>query len=91
MKDFNHSQAGGGNMMIRILVVDDHPLVRESLKTIIHREPDLAVCGEAEDREQALELVGTVEPHLVVVVEFDFEGFPQVGTHQGSRQPLAEN
>jgi DNA-binding NarL/FixJ family response regulator len=66
MKNFNHSQAGGRDM-IRILVVDDHPLVRESLKTIIHREPDLTVCGEAEDREQALELAASAEPHLVVV------------------------
>jgi DNA-binding NarL/FixJ family response regulator len=66
MKDFNHNQAGGRDV-VRILVVDDHPLVRESLKTIIHREPDLIVCGEAEDREQALELAAAAEPHLVVV------------------------
>ena len=53
--------------IVRILVVDDHPLVRESLKAIILRESDLTVCGEAEDREQALELAAATEPHLALV------------------------
>jgi DNA-binding NarL/FixJ family response regulator len=66
MKDFNPNQAGSKEV-VRILVVDDHPLVRESLKTIILREPDLTICGEAEDREHALELAAAVEPHLVLV------------------------
>jgi DNA-binding NarL/FixJ family response regulator len=51
----------------RILIVDDHPLVRESLKKIIQNEPDLVVCGEAEDREQALEIVSATMPRLVIV------------------------
>ena len=54
-------------MRTRILVVDDHPLVRESLKKIIQGEPDLVVCGEAEDREQALEIVRATSPRLVIV------------------------
>jgi DNA-binding NarL/FixJ family response regulator len=66
MKDLNHTQAGSGDI-VRILVVDDHPLVRESLKAIILRESDLSVCGEAEDREQALELAAAAEPHLALV------------------------
>lgn len=52
---------------VRILIVDDHPLVRLSLREVIKREPDLLVCGEAEDREQALELVENTSPHLVIV------------------------
>jgi DNA-binding NarL/FixJ family response regulator len=55
------------NARTRILIVDDHPLVRESLKKIIQDEPDLTVCGEAEDREQALEIVGATLPRLVIV------------------------
>lgn len=66
MKDSSHGPARIEGS-IRILVVDDHPLVRESLKIIIQREPDLTVCGEAEDREQALELAAAAEPHLALV------------------------
>ena len=42
---------------IRILLVEDHPLVRESLKRIIQQQPDLDVCGETDNGRQALELV----------------------------------
>jgi len=51
----------------RILIVDDHPMVRERLAEIIQREPDLIVCGEAEDRFSALELIASTRPHLVIV------------------------
>jgi DNA-binding NarL/FixJ family response regulator len=63
---FNQSH-GKDNARIRILIVDDHPLVRESLKKIIQGEPDLVVCGEAEDREQALEIVRAAGPRLAIV------------------------
>jgi DNA-binding NarL/FixJ family response regulator len=51
----------------RILLVDDHPMVRERLAEVIQREPDLEVCGEAEDRFRALELIGSQRPHLAIV------------------------
>jgi DNA-binding NarL/FixJ family response regulator len=66
MKDASHSQDAVQNHK-RIVIIDDHPLVRESLKKIIQRESDLTVCGEAEDREQALELVNITKPHLMIV------------------------
>jgi DNA-binding NarL/FixJ family response regulator len=56
-----------GKKRTRILLVDDHPLVRERLAEIINREADLHVCGEAEDRHDALELVKTARPGLVIV------------------------
>ena len=56
-----------GKKRIRVLLVDDHPLVRERLAEIINREPDLTVCGEAEDRHEALEAVQAKRPDLVVV------------------------
>lgn len=52
---------------IRILLVEDHPLVRESLKRIIQQEPDLSVCGETDNGTQALELVAATKPHLVIL------------------------
>jgi len=68
MNGANSNQPGFKNCTaIRILIVDDHPLVRESLKRIIQGEPDLIVCGEAEDREQALEIVSATMPRLVIV------------------------
>ncbi len=51
----------------RILLVDDHPLVRERLAEVINREGDLSVCGEAEDRHQAIEAIKTTTPDLVIV------------------------
>jgi DNA-binding NarL/FixJ family response regulator len=51
----------------RILLVDDHPLVRERLAEIINREPDLTVCGEAEDRHEAIAAIPARKPDLVIV------------------------
>lgn len=51
----------------RILLVDDHPLVRERLAEIINRETDLAVCGEAEDRHQAIDAIKCDNPGLVII------------------------
>jgi DNA-binding NarL/FixJ family response regulator len=51
----------------RILLVDDHPMVRERLAEIINREPDLVVCGEAEDRHEALAAILARPPDLAIV------------------------
>jgi DNA-binding NarL/FixJ family response regulator len=50
----------------RILIVDDHPMMREGLRTLISREHDLAVCGEAETAGQALDAVANLKPDLVL-------------------------
>ena len=68
MSSANSGQSSGeDDARRRVLIVDDHPLVRESLKKIIQGEPDLVVCGEAEDREQALEIVRATRPRLAIV------------------------
>ena len=51
----------------RVLIVDDHPLVREWLLSIINPELDLMVCGEAESRDQALAVAATTNPRVAVV------------------------
>lgn len=52
---------------VKILIVDDHPLVREGLMMRIGLHSDLQVCGEAESEEEALGLVKEVSPDLVLV------------------------
>jgi DNA-binding NarL/FixJ family response regulator len=51
----------------KVLLVDDHPMVRERLAEALNREPDLRVCGEAEDRHKALEQVERSQPDLAIV------------------------
>jgi len=51
----------------RILLVDDHPLVRERLAEIINQEPDLMVCGEAQDRAGALAAMAAHRPELAII------------------------
>ncbi|MHC4156340.1 MAG: response regulator transcription factor [Planctomycetota bacterium] len=51
----------------RILIVDDHPIVREGLAKLINQEQDMAVCGQAEDAHQAVKAVSTLNPDLVIV------------------------
>ena len=51
----------------QILLVDDHPIVREGLAESINAESDLEVCAEAEDRHEALEAITRTRPDLAVV------------------------
>lgn len=51
----------------RILIVDDHPAVREGLSLRIARQPDMEVCGEAADVAEALRLVVTARPDAAIV------------------------
>jgi DNA-binding NarL/FixJ family response regulator len=53
--------------LVRIVLVDDHPLMREGLAEVLRREPDLQVCGEAEDRVQALDVIKKIKPDLAIV------------------------
>lgn len=51
----------------RILIVDDHPIVRQGLTEMINHQRDLAVCGAAEDAHRGLDLLQTTRPDLVIV------------------------
>ena len=49
----------------RLLIIDNHPLVRRGLSTLIDNEPDLTVCAEA-THEEGLEAIATNRPDLVI-------------------------
>lgn len=51
----------------RIFLVDDHPLVREWLTHLINQQPDLEVCGEAENAADALRGIAATKPTLAVI------------------------
>lgn len=51
----------------RILLVDDHPLMRRGQADLLNREPDLEVCGEAGSAREAMEVIAKLKPDLVLV------------------------
>jgi DNA-binding NarL/FixJ family response regulator len=62
----NHEPLPAG-VPARILVVDDHPLVRAGLAQLIRQQPGLICCGQADTAAAALAAVPTLQPHLVTV------------------------
>lgn len=51
----------------KVLIVDDHPTVREGLAWRLSQEPDLEICGEASDMAEALRLVAETKPDVAIV------------------------
>ena len=51
----------------RILIVDDHPIVRLGIRQMLAAEPDLEVCGEAESADAAKQLATSARPDLAIV------------------------
>jgi DNA-binding NarL/FixJ family response regulator len=49
-----------------VFVVDDHPLLRQGLALLINREPDLEVCGEAEEAQSAMKAIATTNPDILI-------------------------
>jgi len=60
-------QADARTRPARVLIVDDHPIVREGLALLISSQPDLEVCGAAEDVATAGQLVDELKPDLAIV------------------------
>jgi DNA-binding NarL/FixJ family response regulator len=51
----------------RILVVDDHPVVRLGIRQMLAAESDLEVCGEAESADSAMQVIASIRPDLAIV------------------------
>jgi len=52
---------------IRLIVIDDHPLFRRGLVSMINNEPDMVVCAQAEKHHQALDLIASKNPDIATV------------------------
>lgn len=66
--DASRKDAGG-----KVLLVDDHPIVRRGLAQYLAQTPDIRVCGEAQDGRSALEAIRRTRPDLVVM-DLSLEG-----------------
>ena len=53
--------------VVRVLIADDHPLMRRGLRISVEEHPDLQVVGEASDGEMALELITKLQPHIALL------------------------
>src|SRR5438128_5548924 len=51
----------------RIVIVDDHPLFRKGLEQLIHSDGSFAVCGEANNASEAMEVIRNLNPELAIV------------------------
>src|SRR5215471_9039412 len=71
---------------IRILLADDHPVVRQGFKLIINQEPDMEVVGEASEGAETVRLTQQLRPHVVIM---DI-AMPQVNGVEATRR-ITEN
>jgi DNA-binding NarL/FixJ family response regulator len=69
----NRFQSAAQSGKAKVFLVDDHPIVRQGLGLLINREPDLVVCGEAEDAPSALRRMASAQPDLMVI-DISLEG-----------------
>lgn len=51
----------------KVLIIDDHPLIRHGINQLIQQENDLVVCGEAEDCFDAIEVIEQTKPDIVIL------------------------
>ena len=71
----------------RIVLADDHTLMRAGLRVLLEREPDLVVVGEAEDGRQAIDLIESLLPEVVVL---DI-AMPNLNGIEAARQIVAKH
>jgi DNA-binding NarL/FixJ family response regulator len=74
-------------MKTRVLIADDHRMIREGLRSLIEREPDLEVVGEADNGREAVALAKKLAPDVVVM---DI-GMPDLNGMEATRQILDQS
>jgi DNA-binding NarL/FixJ family response regulator len=62
-----NKQSGDQMSKIKIFIVDDHPIIRQGLKELIDQEPDLLVCGEADNAMDATRAIKALLPDVAIV------------------------
>ena len=78
----DRSEAHRPSPIIRVLIADDHDLIRQALRTVISNEPDMEVVGEAADGAQAVAMATRLNPDVVVM---DIE-MPNMSGVEATRQ-----
>ena len=71
---------------VRVLVADDHEVVRQGVRALLEAEPGVQVCGEAADGREALEKARQLKPDIVIL---DI-GMPELNGLEATRQILSE-
>lgn len=74
-------------MNIRVILADDHDIMREGLRLILKQVPDVEIVGEAKDGREALDLVRKLHPQLVIM---DI-GMPNLNGVEATRQIVADD
>ncbi|MGA2749943.1 MAG: response regulator transcription factor [Verrucomicrobiota bacterium] len=62
----SQTRKSSGTAKKKILIIDDHPMMREGLAQLVENQPDLAVCGEAGDAHEGLAKINALKPDLVI-------------------------
>ena len=62
-----HVQDRTEKAVTRILIVDDHPIVRQGIRLLVDQEADLMICGEAESASEALKITDQSKPNVAIV------------------------
>lgn len=73
-------------MKLRIVLADDHKIVRDGLRNLLEKDPEIVVVGEAEDGREALQLAKKLSPDIVIM---DI-AMPDLNGIEATRQILAE-